>query len=630
MNRNRSLLFVSLFTVVAGAYFTLQCTTDLVWDDSPRVCSSKYDSQPPFWYTRPDPIRSLFSKSFGSLTLSGYRPLNALQQSVARWHIAECEGGPALWYLGGAIVFGLFAVVVYCVARRFTCTERGALLAVFLLLFSTPIITGGWPVVCNCQATVPLAICGGLLIYWRLVEFPSYRVPLTVALGGLFLFGPWLREFVGLLPVLVILEEVRRKKRPTWVTGLACVAFAHALYPTALMKWLAFPELPLAPVFRLGSLGGVLNTTAEPFGTIGWFFTQVHLLKWDVPYHFLVLLPPSLMVLTAIGWFVPPPRRWCTMIPEGGAFVAACGLFLMWYGCITAFLFATNSPQLGLWLVLGVAATLFRIHGFLAVWFLLSFLPFLRVFTEQVHLAYALLPACIGIAASIENLFLRLRAPGWLWGGLRAAAACVVLIAVADHALNLYSSFYVVTRINQGARGVADWFEHHVPERSIVICNALHAEDIRLRSGNHFTAYWTVSAGIPHPSRDVSDPDALERVLAEHPAPASRYFLDVAFPYRPDKVGYHSHKYVREQSVRTEPCGVVHVVRARYPFLDPLKHWTPRRFMSFLGPPDLENDYYTGPARDGSFFFRELYAEYHVYSVVGSRVLPRPGLTAGR
>jgi hypothetical protein len=274
MNRSR-LLAISLFTVVAATYFILQSMTDLVWDDTPRVCVARYDIRPPFWSTRGDPIRSLWNVSFGTVSGSGYRPLNAVQQSLAAWHIGECKGNPAPWYLGGAIVFGLFSVVMYCVARRFTSTALGALLAVFLLFFSTPIITGGWPVVCNCQATVPLTICGGLLVYWRLVESTSYRILLTCLLVVVFLLGPWLREFVGLLPVLIILEEVRRRKRFTWITGIACVGFAHALYPTALIKWLAFPGLPLDPVFRLGSLGAVLETSSEPSGTVGWLFAQL-------------------------------------------------------------------------------------------------------------------------------------------------------------------------------------------------------------------------------------------------------------------------------------------------------------------------------------------------------------------
>jgi hypothetical protein len=34
------------------------------------------------------------------------------------------------------------------------------------------------------------------------------------------------------------------------------------------------------------------------------------------------------------------------------------------------------------------------------------------------------------------------------------------------------------------------------------------------------------------------------------------------------------------------------------------------------------NDFYHGPAQDGTPFMRELYAEYHVYQVTGTEVAP--------
>jgi hypothetical protein len=49
---------------------------------------------------------------------------------------------------------------------------------------------------------------------------------------------------------------------------------------------------------------------------------------------------------------------------------------------------------------------------------------------------------------------------------------------------------------------------------------------------------------------------------------------------------------------------------------------TSRSYIPFLGGGDLENDFYRGPAQDGTPFMREIYAEYHVYQVTGTEVAP--------
>jgi hypothetical protein len=120
----------------------------------------------------------------------------------------------------------------------------------------------------------------------------------------------------------------------------------------------------------------------------------------------------------------------------------------------------------------------------------------------------------------------------------------------------------------------------------------------------------------------VAEPRILEKLLKENHARRDVYFLDVDFDYTLDKLDYHSHKYVRNRSVDTDEIGLVHTTRVRYFFIDPLKKWVARPYVSFLGAPDLENDFYRGPAQNGAPFMREVYAEYRVYRVTGTEVDP--------
>jgi hypothetical protein len=279
--------------------------------------------------------------------------------------------------------------------------------------------------------------------------------------------------------------------------------------------------------------------------------------------------------------------------------------------------FGDRNQGLLLWLCGGLGFAGLNRNAFLTWWFLLFFLPFLKVFTEQVHLAYSLLPASIIIVSALEELwcFLQNRATA-----LRYGFIFFMSLAAGDHLLNLNGSYRVVHSVNDGILEMSDWFRSNVPKGSIVVTNALHPEDIRLFSGGHITVFWTVQSGIPLPNRAVDSLTKLEALLRENKGKRNVYFLDVDYDFTRDKVRYHSHKYVRNQSVAMEKLGHIHTTQAYYPYLDPLKATVSRSYISFLGAPDLENDFYRGPAQNGTPFMRETYAEYHVYKVIGTSI----------
>lgn len=305
-----------------------------------------------------------------------------------------------------------------------------------------------------------------------------------------------------------------------------------------------------------------------------------------------------------------PGRRLAPLVPLIVPLLFAAG---------AAALAAAHRPSwLALWLTLGVALLAWRIDRFLAVWFLLAFLPFLKVFTEEVHLAYAAVPAAIVLAATVQRLWRLLAGPSAARAWLRAAAGLALAVAAADQAANVYGSFRTVTTMNDGIVAVADWLKAHAPRGSAVVTNAIYGEDIRLFSGNHVEPFWTVTAGVPDPARTVETGDKLRAFLRDNLPRRRVYFLAVEFEYMPHKVGYHAHQYVRQQVVPLRHVARVYSTRATYPVLDPLKTLLPRRLMSFLGAPDLVNDVYVGPARSGPRWLREVYADYELYEVLGS------------
>ncbi len=405
-----------LLLVVAAAFVAVRCQTNLVLDDTPPLGIELYDAGNA---PRSDGLalfRELVRDAFGRVTGSGYRPLSALIANVGREVFLGHFVSPWAWLCFIGLIHGATACSVFLVARRFVTDERWALLAVFLFLFSAPYITAAWVVFAGNQALVSLIICSGLLLYWRLAEPPAARWA-ALALCLLMFFGPWFREFIGLLPVLVLFEEARRKRRPTWLAGAAAVCLLHALFPTTLVKGTFFPELPFSSVFGMGSLAVTLDGSPAWNGHLtGWLHRQFESIRWHAGWHLVVLYPPLLLALAVGGFLVASigalrrlnmrdvasiVGRWRTQPAEFRvvlSFVAAVCLVGLkcWKGDINT---------VGVFLSLGLAILAFQQSSLLAAWFLLAFLPFLKVFTEPVHLAYAIVPASIAIAAAVEKLW---------------------------------------------------------------------------------------------------------------------------------------------------------------------------------------------------------------------------------
>jgi len=581
----RIVAIASIALAIALGFFLFRSsTTLLVWSDSPELSANLYGSfgiGPRQTLNEQGLLKKIIRESFQSSTTTGYRPINFIIHKLGVAFFSTSKASPYLWFVAVSLVFGASAVCFFLVARRFTRTDFAAMLAVFLLLCSPSVVGSGWLIFSGIHALVLLLVCLGLLLYWKIVETPRHAYWCLAGLCAVLLLGPWYREFIGGLSILIIFLELQRARRPTALMLLAGLFLLHAVFPTAVVKVLAFPALPLEPVFALGQLGVQVQIHAAPAQES----TLAHLLnsiRWRALFNFLWLLPPTLVGLSLIGYLVPRGWRKDSFDYQSNK----CG-----GGCL-----------------------------FLGFWLLVFFLPFLRIFTLHAHLAYPLMPFSIIVAVGAERLWQMTSQRTRLSRILRNVVAVILGVAVCDHLLNVYGSYRTVHGINSGSSAVADWFQRQVPTGSIVICNALHIEDIRLFSNGHIVPYWTVDTGIVELKRAVETPQKLAELLVRNQNRRKVYFLDVNYNFTPDKVYYHSHKYVRNDNVAVKDIGVVDATRTKYPYLDPLRALTPRPYVLFLGGGDLENDFYRGPARDGTPFMREIYAEYRVYEVTGTEV----------
>jgi hypothetical protein len=619
---------LTLILTVAATFVVVRSQAPYVFDDTPGLATALYEHG-----NSPSPQGLEFYTTnvkgcFGGLSGGGYRPLSSV---MARFAMAVFCGqfmNLFSWYCLCGSIHGATVCSVFFVARRFVVDERWALFAAFLFVFSAPNVTAAWVVGVGLQSIVTLLVCAGLLLYWRVVEKrPHYRWA-TVGLCLVMLIGPWFREFIGIVTVLVIFEELRRNRRPTWLMAAAALFLLHALFPTALIHYIFAPDLPIRSIFALGSLAQTLEAPIVWQGdTAAWLRAQFNAVRWLAGWHFIVLLPPSLLVLAVVSFLAESIRDLMRLIPNQMQ-VRGAELSKVFFQTILPLAYAAllvgikcfkgDWHTIGVFLCLGLAVIALKRSVFLAVWFLLAFLPFLKVYTEPVHLAYALVPASITVAGTVEKLWALTAGVRWPVRAVRYAMAAILVIAIGDHALTLYGSYRVVTDSYNGIARVGDWLRENTPSGSIVIGNGVHTADVQFYSQGHIIPYR--SAGPTSDPRVVMTPRQLETLLAKNFDRRDVYLLDMDCDFPCDKSWYHSHRFVENKGVAKQDLGKIHVTKTRYPFLDPLRNLIDRPYITFLGPPDLENDFYHGRARNGRFQRYELNVEYHVYKITSKQV----------
>jgi hypothetical protein len=629
---------------VALFFFAVRSSEGLVWNDSPQTAENLYGFQPAGFpqpaqhpasrvvcrdegafglrLGNPGLAATIVERAFSCLEFGGYRPLSAALSFTGVAVFSEGLAGAKpylgqLWTAGVGCLFGLLAVLLFLVSRAYLRTDYAAYAVVVLFFFSPAVVSGAWIMFSGgIQVTVPLFICLGLWLHRKTSEAKERRGPWTIALGIALLAGPWVREYIGIVAALIMWLELQQHRRITGIFLLALAGFAHALFPTALVHPLV-PQLPLIPVFKLGSLAAQLGAAAaEP--SLANLLGRV---KWEAASVFLVLLPPSLFVLAALFLVLSLPRDWRSLamvVALGALAVLAKGkpwfsaTLILAYCALAAYAarYAPGEPD--------PRASLRR-AVFVTVWFLASLLPFFKVLSAHVHLAYPLIPGLILVVAASERFLLHgLKASSRVpWN--KAAVAAALVLCFTDQLLNAYGSYVTTTSLYGAIRSVADWMRSHTPRGTIVIANAVHAEDIRLYSDNHISPYWSVGVGVP-PERTLEKPAEMERFLRQHLASGNVLMLNMEQPFTEIKGNYHAHKYITRRSVPLGAPVKVHAMAARFPFADPLRHLLPRELALFLGPPDLENDIYFGRERSRRRFLHEVTVTYYVQPVLDATV----------
>lgn len=618
------LIAAVLWLTVTSGFVAFRNFPFYVWDDTPCMIPDKtsgLESSAQVLDGRREKLRRQPGQKIGELTIrafsnvqpGGYRPLAALQSSFLS-HCVDLRQ-PALLHLGiWGTVYGLFAVILWRVSARFLGENWWALAPVALTLGSPPVVGAGLVLVAGFQIIVPLIMCSALLLYWQATEGRRARRVSVVALATLLLLGPWYREVLLVLPFLLGGIELYRARRLTPLHVLFAVAFLHALFPTALVKLIAIPDLPLKSVTQMGLARFQLQ------GGVRWF----------AAWHFLPLLPPML-VAVGIGAAVWQSGAGARALLQQRPRFSFESLFnaavVLWLGITVLMLVRASflhreeeAARFGTLLMLGLPMAVLRKHPALALWFGVTFLPVLRVFTEHVHFMYAMVPASIIAVVAVKEFHALVPCAGTPERALRWSLVGLLALSTLDQCCHIPASRSVAESQYRGIHDVVRTLTERLPRGSFVVTNVVHGVEIAWRANNHINLKTSVSAGV-EPYWSVEAVPEMVGLLEAHPGGV--YLLDCDFDYLPNKQ-YHRHKYVHSYDLEKEDLGIIHTTSAQYVYLDPLRYFVPRRFMPFLGAPDLENDFYTGPGRRPGLFRSEMYVEYHLFRVTGQTLTPAP------
>ena len=206
------------------------------------------------------------------------------------------------------------------------------------------------------------------------------------------------------------------------------------------------------------------------------------------------------------------------------------------------------------------------------LWWLGSLVPLLKIFTEEVHLCYALVPFAILAAAAVQYLERISRGPGAVRTTARLAVLILATVGAGDQLLNVPNSIRVVWGITGGIRAAGG---QNLPNRPGGRCRrGQRPAPGRYSPGcpRSFQILLDCPDGDPHGrERSLPTTKAVLDFMAQKPK-TPVYFLEMDYEYLPYKRGYHSHRLAKGKDFNSKLWSLS-PTDIRCPFLDPGKIW---------------------------------------------------------
>jgi hypothetical protein len=515
-----------------------------------------------------------------------YRPL----EMMVDWTVINLFGeSETLQILFKSAVIGLCAALIYLVALELT---RKSLIAVASSLFSAlsiPVIIEGWwfhHIIGYAEAIILL----GFFSYLRYIRLPKLRW--LIVFWACSLAAPLLGEYGISLPLTVLLssaiDSVITRKANWKVQVSYLILVILAVFPAFLPNLLIAHRIVLTSVF-----GTFFPKSALAQGV----FSQVF--HGSAYYLVLSALSPmlSLMAFASLVRYYWINRNRCPNL-------ILMGFVLL---CLLAIVFVKNyprpsKPELDLGLQpadffyvlpalfpLGLAILSYPMNRFLSVWFVISYVPFVRLAGLPVNLIPALIPwtmlSFLWIFHLTEALNLRsigsvVRKRGITWNLAGAVLVVIVLvIGIAAQISNVALAKEIWQRPAVEVREMGKSASGIMPAGSVILGeqdSLFEALDMSYYSGGKATGnVASFDSPVWFPVKAVT-PQQLYPFLSGQAAYAEKYFL------MQDNLFQTLYRYWQESPEQFKPVYRLDI-KSRVLLIDPLYLVLPQDIPRLLG-----------------------------------------------
>lgn len=569
-----------IFILLVLGYLLWNYTDFLVWDDTAHASFNVYDNNHQYDIKQAKFYKFLIDERFGKINSDGYRPISGLIRGFGTAYFANPNASLWPFLILNSVLFACLAFLYYYFTLQFSNNSKISILSVFLFLFSTPYLTGSMVRFAGIFSLIPIHFLLIFISYFNSKESQN-SIKWFSIFGFLLFISVWLRELFLIVPILLVFNEWYNKTYKSREVILSIAFLPHFIFPGAIPHILAYSELPVKSIFFMGALNKRLETNAD-FSFLDNILALFQDVKWRIILDCFSVFPTTIICIACL------------------------------FGILSLFKdYKKNikNPRL----------------VFLWSFFLLTFVPLFKVFYEQLHLIYAMIPLSILISIGCTNFLLfakRIKPVFFL--------VCILMfLSLLNHALNPLHVRNGTRSIYKTIFQLSEYVKMNLPLNSIVISNIHHLEDIRYYSEGHIDP-WSAPGAIFNKKKWLGHTSAdLEKFLKENQN-RDIYFLDGKKPKVEGQLGgARAHSYANQGMVETKILGVIDRVSYVYRYLDPLRALLPVLNTEWIGPPDLEFDFYRGPALDGSILAHEIALDYNLYKVNGREVYkwaPHPQL----
>jgi hypothetical protein len=402
-----------------------------------------------------------------------YRPL----EMMIDWTVINLFGeSETLQIIFKSAIVGLSAMLIYLVVRQLAQKRVVAIASALFSAFSVPLIIESWWYH-HMAAYAEVAILLGFLGYLRYIRLQKLRWLMVFWVCSL--AAPLLGEYGISLPLTVLLssaiDSVIKRKANWKVPVSSLVLVLLAVFPAFLPNLVIGHRVVLTSVFErfipaLSAGQGLFNTVqaGAPYLLIAGALTPVLTL---------------LAFVSLVIHFVEKRKAYPTLVMMG--FVCLC---------ILALVFTRNHPPpttswgdlatmpfeayyvLPTLLPLLFALLSYRLNKFIVLWFIVAYVPFLKIYHLSVNLLPALIPwtiiLCLWIAELAEKANMKSIFQGFRF--TPKAVVPVVFLVVLTVGMAAQISNVAIAEEGWGKaanneRGIGEFADRNIPENSLIL-----------------------------------------------------------------------------------------------------------------------------------------------------------------